>query len=150
MIYKPESFELKPLESSFGVKFSNDIFLMKSFLDQNNIEYNENELDDSPLGRGVRIKREKNMNYPKPFGERILVKREKIETKSGIIITEKASKNEGEVVAIGCDTKDKPMKLSVGYKVLFSGYGTTIVNIEEDKDNQYLLMNQNDVLAILS
>lgn len=89
------------------------------------------------------------MKYPKPFGERILVKKDKLEIK-GIILSNQPPKNEGDIVAIGEDTKEKPMRLSVGQKVLFSGYGTTLIEMPEDKDNQYLLMNQNDVLAILS
>lgn len=90
------------------------------------------------------------INYPKPFGERILVKRSKIETKQGILITSSCVKNEGEIVAVGEDRKDFPMRLSVGQNVLFSGYGMTLAEIEEDKDNTYYLMNQNDVLAVLS
>ena len=86
------------------------------------------------------------MNYPKPFGERILVKRKKSESK--IIITSDI-KNEGEVVALGEDTKDKPMRLQLGQQVMFTGYGMTTIPIEEDKDNTYLLMMQNDVIAIL-
>lgn len=87
------------------------------------------------------------MNYPKPFGERILVKRKKIERK---IIIESERINEGEIVAVGEDRKDAPMRLNVGDKVMFTGYGTTNISIDEDKENQYLLMLQGDVLAVLS
>jgi len=88
------------------------------------------------------------MSYPKPFGERILVKRKKID--AGKIIVTNEIKNEGEIIALGDDTKDKPMRLSIGQHVMFSGYGITTIPIEDDKENTYLLMNQNDVIAILS
>lgn len=81
-----------------------------------------------------------------PFGERILVKRRKIETK---IIMTTDIKNEGEIIAVGEDRKDVPMRLKVGQIVLFSGYGMTQVVIDEDKENSYYLMGQNDVLAII-
>jgi co-chaperonin GroES (HSP10) len=90
------------------------------------------------------------MKYPQPFGERILVRRHKIESKGCIIMPGQSSKNEGKIVALGEDTKEKPMRLSLGYNIMFSGYGTTVIEIPEDKDNQYLLMSQNDVLAILT
>lgn len=61
LIYKPlENWEPKALPATIGVKFSNDIFLMKSFLDQHKIEYKESDLDYSPFGKGIRIKRSKN------------------------------------------------------------------------------------------
>ncbi len=58
-IYKPEVYEgPKDQNATLGVKFSNDIFLMKSFLDQRNIEYKIEDLEDGPMGLGLRIKRE--------------------------------------------------------------------------------------------
>lgn len=59
MIYIPPELPegSKPLESSIGVKFSNDAFLMKSYLDQRKIPYEEGELEDTPMGRCLRIKR---------------------------------------------------------------------------------------------
>lgn len=87
------------------------------------------------------------MNYPKPFGDRILVKRKKSESK--IIITSDI-KNEGVVVALGEDTKEKPMRLQLGQNVMFTGYGMTTISMADDKENTYLLMMQNDVIAVLT
>ncbi len=59
LIYKPEVYEGPTAQNAtLGVKFSNDIFLMRSFLDQRNIEYKIEDLEDGPLGLGLRIKRE--------------------------------------------------------------------------------------------
>lgn len=41
-----------------GFKFSKDVFLMRSFLDAQKIEYKEEDLEDSPMGKGIRIKRD--------------------------------------------------------------------------------------------
>lgn len=58
--YNPENLEYEqPLKSTLGYKFSGDIFLLRSFLDKHGIEYKEEDLEDSPIGRGIRIKREK-------------------------------------------------------------------------------------------
>lgn len=46
------------LNATVGFKFSNDVFLLKSFLDAQKIEYKEEELDDSCVGKGIRIKRD--------------------------------------------------------------------------------------------
>jgi hypothetical protein len=59
-VYRPpQNSEPIAQNATVGVKFSNDIFLMKSFLDQQKIEYKEEELEDSPMGKGFRIKRDK-------------------------------------------------------------------------------------------
>ncbi len=58
-VYKPPNDdECKAQNATLGVKFSNDIFLMRSFLDKQGIEYKEEDLDDSPMGKGIRIKRD--------------------------------------------------------------------------------------------
>ncbi len=43
--------------ATIGVKFSNDIFLCESFLKQKNIFYEESDLEDSPFGKGIRVRR---------------------------------------------------------------------------------------------
>jgi hypothetical protein len=43
--------------ATLGVKFSNDIFLLRSFLEKRNIPYKEEELENTPLGKAIRIKR---------------------------------------------------------------------------------------------
>lgn len=40
-------------------KFSNNITLLESFLKQNNIAYEEEDLEDTPLGRGYVLRRDK-------------------------------------------------------------------------------------------
>lgn len=59
-MYRPENndYDLKDCKSTIGVKFSNDIFLSKSWLDQHNIKYEDNELEDGPWGLVARIKRD--------------------------------------------------------------------------------------------
>ncbi len=61
-IYKTPVIELKPCESSIGVKFSNDIFIHPSQLDKWGVKYTEEDLEDNPImGRVFRIKRD-NLN----------------------------------------------------------------------------------------
>lgn len=45
--------------ATMGVKFSNDIILLKSYLDQWKVEYDESDLEMTPFGLGHRIKRER-------------------------------------------------------------------------------------------
>lgn len=54
-IYTPPSEQLKQ-KTTLAVKFSNDVFLMESFLKQRNIVYDEKELENTPYGRCLRIK----------------------------------------------------------------------------------------------
>jgi len=90
------------------------------------------------------------MKYPKPFGEKILVKRDKVENTGKLLFSTNVPKNEGIIVEVGCDTKEKPMRVEIGQHIMFSGYGLTKVPIDEDKENEYILMNQSDILAILN
>ena len=58
-IYKPEiTADCQAKNATLGVKFSKDIFLMRSFLDQRKIPYKEEDLEDGPMGKGIRIKRD--------------------------------------------------------------------------------------------
>lgn len=61
-IYIPPKSDTKAQNATIGVKFSQDIFLMKSFLDQCEIKYVEKDLENGPFGKHLRIKREKNEN----------------------------------------------------------------------------------------
>ncbi len=45
--------------ATLAVKFCNDIFLSKLFLNQRNIDYKIEDLEDGPWGLGIRIKRDK-------------------------------------------------------------------------------------------
>ena len=82
----------------------------------------------------------------KPIGERVLLKPIKKEekTKSGILLSSKSSntdtKNQAEVVALG-----KSEKLE-GIKVIFNKFSATEI---EDGDIKYLIVNAEDILAII-
>jgi len=86
----------------------------------------------------------------KPLADRVLIKPADAETKtaSGIIIPDSAKEKplKGEVIAVGKGTKDEEMILKKGDKVLYGKYAGTEIEIDE---NQYLIMRQSDVLAII-
>jgi chaperonin GroES len=86
----------------------------------------------------------------KPLADRVLVKPASAEAKTigGIIIPDSAKEKplKGEVVAAGNGTKDEDMILKPGDKVLYGKYAGT--EIEWDNE-QYLIMRQSDVLAII-
>lgn len=90
-----------------------------------------------------------------PLGDRIIVKAaEAKETKkSGIIIPETAKEKpqEGLVVAVGKgktsdDGKLIPMEIKTGDTVLYGKYSGTEIKIN---DEEYLIMNEADVLGIV-
>jgi chaperonin GroES len=86
----------------------------------------------------------------KPLADRVLVKPATAEEKTvgGIIIPDSAKEKplKGEVIATGSGTKDEPMVLKDGDKVLYGKYAGT--EIEWD-GTQYLIMRQSDVLATI-
>jgi chaperonin GroES len=91
----------------------------------------------------------------RPLGDRILVKRvEEQETvRGGIIIPDSAKEKpqEGKVIAagngkIGDDGKKIPLDVKAGDKILFGKYSGSEVKIEDD---EYLILREEDVLAIL-
>ncbi len=45
-------------EPTMYVKFSRNITLLESFLKDNNVEYNQEDLEDTPLGKGYVIRRD--------------------------------------------------------------------------------------------
>jgi len=74
-------------------------------------------------------------------------------TKGGIIIPDSAKEKpaEGEVIAVGAgklsdDGKRVPLELKKGDRILFSKYGGTEVNID---DEEYLIMREDDVLGVV-
>ncbi|MBE6334698.1 MAG: co-chaperone GroES [Odoribacter sp.] len=81
---------------------------------------------------------------------KIIVEPVEAETKtaSGIIIPDSAQEkpNRGKVIATGNGTKDEPMEVKVGDIVVFGKYSGTELNVDGDK---YIIMSQNEVLAIL-
>ena len=85
-----------------------------------------------------------------PLSDRVLIEPTAAEevTASGIIIPDSAKEKplRGTVLAVGEGTKDEPMNLKAGDKVLFGKYAGTEIEFEGTK---YLLMRQSDVLAKL-
>lgn len=86
----------------------------------------------------------------KPLADRVLIEPAAAEEKtaSGIYIpdTAKEKPQKGTVVAVGAGTKENPVTLKVGDVVLYGKYAGTELRLE-GKD--YLIMRENDVLAVL-
>ena len=85
----------------------------------------------------------------RPIGERVLVKPVKVEEKtaSGIILPgagDKERPNMAEVIAIGKGEKLEDIK--VGEKVVYSKFSGTEI---KDGDEKYLVLNIEDILAIV-
>ena len=87
----------------------------------------------------------------KPLGSRVLIKKLEAEEKSqgGIILTSSAKEQPqiAEVVAIGPGTKEEPMQVKVGDKVVFSKYAGTDIKYGGE---EYTLMSQEDILATVN
>ena len=86
----------------------------------------------------------------RPLGTRVVVKVQEAETKtkSGIFIPDSAKEKplRGEVMAVGNGTKDEAMELKVGDVVLYGKYAGTKIELDGE---EYLIMNQSDVLAVI-
>jgi len=86
----------------------------------------------------------------KPLADRIMILPLEAETKtaSGIIIPDSAKEKpqKGNVVAVGPGTKDNPVTLKVGDTVLYGKYSGTELKFE---NNDYLIMRESDILAIV-
>ena len=86
----------------------------------------------------------------KPLGNRVALKKLEAEEKTsgGIILTSSAKEapQVAEVVAAGPGSKDEPMELKVGDKVVFSKYAGTDIKFECE---EYTIMSQDDILAIV-
>ena len=86
----------------------------------------------------------------KTLEDRVLVRPAPIEEKTagGIIIPDTAKEKplKGEVVAVGQGTKDEEMVVKEGDKVLYGKYAGTEIEID---DEEYLIMRQSDILAII-
>lgn len=86
----------------------------------------------------------------KPLGTRVIVEPLLAEekTQGGIIIPDSAKEKpqSGKVVAVGPGTKDEVMEVSVGDVVLYGKYSGTEISYE---NNDYLIMSQSDILAIV-
>ena len=86
----------------------------------------------------------------KPLADRVLVEPLEAETKtaSGIIIPDSAKEKhqKGIVVAVGPGTKENPVTVKVGNTVLYGKYSGTELKLE---NNDYLIMRESDILAIV-
>ena len=89
-----------------------------------------------------------------PLGDRVVLKQVEAEetTKSGIVLPgqNKEKPQEAEVIAVGpgglVDGKEVTMNVKVGDKVIYSKYAGTEVKLE---DTEYIIVRQNDILAIV-
>ena len=91
----------------------------------------------------------------RPLGEKVLIKRLEADerTRGGIVLpdTAKEKPQKGMVLAVGDgklldDGKRAEPQVSKGDKVIFASYAGTEVKINGE---EYLLMNESDILAIL-
>jgi chaperonin GroES len=79
----------------------------------------------------------------------VLIKEDAVlEKRNGIIIpdTAKEKQEKGTVLAVGKGTKDEPMTLKVGDKVLYGKYSGT--EIKEDGE-VLLIVRESDVFAVI-
>ena len=89
-----------------------------------------------------------------PLGDRVVLKQFEAEetTKSGIILAAKSQEKpqEAEVVAVGpggvVDGKEITMQVKAGDKVIYSKYSGTEVEVDDEK---YVVVKQNDILAVI-
>ena len=86
----------------------------------------------------------------KPLSDRVLVLPNPAEEKTagGLFIPDTAKEKPlaGKVVAAGPGTAEVKMEVKVGDTVLYGKYAGTEINIE---GTDYLIMKQNDILAVL-
>ena len=91
----------------------------------------------------------------RPLHDRVIVKRLEEERTSpgGIVIPDTAAEKpvQGKVVAVGKgkildDGQVRPLDVKIGDKILFGKYSGSEVKID---DKEYLIMREEDVLAIL-
>lgn len=90
----------------------------------------------------------------KPLGDHIIVKPLEEEVKKGGIIipdTAKEKPQKGEVIEVGPgkvleNGQRKPMEVKKGDKIIHQKYGGTEIKID---DVEYIIMNEDDVLAII-
>ena len=89
-----------------------------------------------------------------PLADRVVLKQLVAEetTKSGIVLRgeSKEKRQQAEVVAVGpggvVDGKEVTMNVSVGDKVIYSKYAGTEVELD---DEEYIIVKQNDILAVI-
>ncbi|NLM11131.1 MAG: co-chaperone GroES [Clostridiaceae bacterium] len=90
----------------------------------------------------------------KPLGSRVVLKETETEetTKSGIVLPSNAKEKTyiAEVIEVGPgevkDGKEVKMQVKKGDKVLYSKYAGTEIKLD---DQEYLIVKQDDILAII-
>ncbi len=90
-----------------------------------------------------------------PLGDRVVLKQLEAETttKSGIVLPgqEKEKPQQAEVIAVGpggmVDGKEIKMEVKAGDRVIYSKYSGTEVKM--DGDEKFVIVRQNDILAII-
>ncbi len=98
-----------------------------------------------------------NIKGLKPLGDRVLIKPivEEEKSKGGILLPDTVSKEKpqvGEILAVGPGGTNKegklvPMNVKKGDKVVYAKYSGT--DIKGDDDEDYLLLSEKDILAII-
>ena len=90
-----------------------------------------------------------------PLGDRVVVQRDEslAVTTGGIVLPDSAkdAPARGTVISVGDgimmpDGSRVALQLTVGVRVIFSSYGGEAINID---DEEYLLMRESDVLAVI-
>ncbi len=90
-----------------------------------------------------------------PLGDRVVVARdESLDTTAGGIVLPDSAKDKpsrGTIIAIGTgklldDGTRGEMQVKKGDRVLFTSYAPETINLEDD---EYLLMNESDILAVI-
>ncbi len=86
----------------------------------------------------------------KPLADRVLVEPAAAEEKTagGIIIPDTAKEKpmKGTVIAVGTGTKDEPLTVKTGDKVLYGKYAGTEISVD---GNDYLIMRESDIYAVI-
>lgn len=86
----------------------------------------------------------------KPLADRVLIEPTAVETKtaSGLILPDSAKEKPltGTVVAAGNGTKDNPITVKIGDKVLYGKFAGTEFEFE---GTDYLIMRESDIVAII-
>ena len=86
----------------------------------------------------------------KPLSDRVLILPNPAEEKTagGLIIPDTAKEKPlaGKVVAVGPGTAEIKMEVKAGDQVIYSKYSGTEVKLD---DEEYIVVKQNDILAII-
>lgn len=82
--------------------------------------------------------------------DKILIKQDEMEEKtaSGIFLPNmnKKKPNEGVIIEVGTGTKDDPMEVEAGERVIFRQNSGTKITLEEQ---EYVIITQSDILIVL-